>query len=245
MQFLEEVKRTIRSSGAPITVFIIGAAAAVYLIDWFSQGSLLGVRFSFWPFLFPANFYTVLTYPFVGNGFVSLLLMGLWLWSIASIVERDLGSPRYLIFWLLLTALGAFFHLLGGWLTGNQIPLRGLWIPLSAVTVAWGTRYASTPLLFMFAFPMSGKWLAWLAAAFVFFGNPSPISGFFSLLPLGCAYLYAADKIPLLSWSQYRMHRVYSGSQQGVKETFLKWRKEKRDEQRLKDFFERSFKTKK
>jgi len=249
MQLLNELKRNIRASGAPITVFIIGIAIFIFIVDWASQGALLGIKLAFWPFIFPANPYSVLTYPFVGNGLISLLFLGFWLWSIGSIVERDLGSSRFLTFWLAVTFLGAFFHFCSGWLTGNQTPMKGLWIPTAAVTVAWGTRYASAPLMFMFAIPMTGKWLAWLAVFLVFFGSYSPVLGFFALMPLGVAYLYAANKLPFFKWSSYRNYRSdpfsFNGFFQKMTGSISKLKKEREEKKRLRKLFERSFKDNK
>lgn len=249
MQLLEELKRNIRASRAPVTVFIIGLAILIFMVNWASQGALLGIKLAFWPFIFPADPYSVFTYPFVGNGLIGLLFLGFWLWSIGSIVERDIGSSRFLAFWLSMTFFGAFFHFWGGWLTGNQTPMKGLWIPTAAVTVAWGTRYASAPLMFMFAIPMTGKWLAWLAVFLVFFESFSPVLGFFALMPLGLAYLYAGNKLPFLKWSSYRVYGRNSFSLndffQHAKRNVSKLKKERQEKKRLRKLYERSFKNNK
>src|SRR2546421_141626 len=90
---------------------------------------------------------------------------------------------------------------------------RGIFAPLdphsapdlcfsSAFSVMWGRENPTATILLMFIIPISGKWMAWLSAALVFFQTQPPQLAPFAALPLLLAYLFAANKLPV-SYSRH------------------------------------------
>lgn len=214
MHAFQEFRGRAKHSQAPVTVGLVVAIALAFMIAWFTKGRWFGVDLLFAPTLIAQQPWGMITYPFAsggdGNGLIGVFFVCLWLWGIGGSVERELGPLRYALFWVGMTFLGALFHWIGfmvagGSLTPMQSALLGAFFPVSAVTVAWGTRNPTATVTLMFVLPILGKWLAVLSVLLVFFGTNSPILAVFAIIPLGLAYLYAADKIPFLPWTAGKM----------------------------------------
>jgi hypothetical protein len=181
-----------------------GIAAAIvlgFLFCFFSNGRLAELlSFSTLnPLLRPWTFLTFpLAYPM--GAILSALFGVLWLMGIGSAVENELGKGRFVAFWLIMTFLGATMVWIGSIVTGQSGGLWTAWMPLAAVTVAWGTRNPNAAVQFMFVLPLTGKWLAWLAAILVFFGT-TPALAPFAASPLLLAYFFAANRLAFAPWS--------------------------------------------
>lgn len=179
-------------------------AAAIgfgFLVCFFSSG-----KFTEWilfnasdAFLYPWGF---LTYPFAYpmGSILSALFGILWLVGVGGSVERELGRNRFFAFWLVMTLLGSIMVWIGSMLMNKPGVLFTAWMPISAVTVAWGTRNPNAQVTFMFVLPLTGKWMAWLSAILVFFGT-NPYLAPFAASPLLLAHLFAANKLPFAPWS--------------------------------------------
>lgn len=232
-----------RSNGAPVTAAIVAGMAIGFLASFISGGRLLLPLLAFDPGGAP---WTLLTYPFAypPGAIFSVLFGALWLWGIGGSVERELGSQRYAAFFFAMTVLGAVGLWLGSVLTGVSQPLVTAWMPTAAVTVAWGTRNPSLPLTFMFVLPLTGRWLAWLAAIFVFFGTDARLA-VFAALPLALAWLYAANRLAFLPWSAGGRGRRPDRRREQRRFTEFKTKvddrvKEREERERLRKLFEGS-----
>jgi membrane associated rhomboid family serine protease len=248
MGTLDNVLDQIRRNKIPVTMTLLGISAAVFLMDWLTGRGFPGLALSYSPtsLSLPFEIYRLFTYPFAFNSLISLLFLGLWLWNIGGIVEQELESTRYAIFWFAITGISALSHYLGYLFTGISGGLYGLWVPTAAVTVAWGTRHPNLPLSFMFILPITAKWLAWLSVLLVIFGTSPPLLALFAAAPLGLVYLYAADKVPFLSWNPPRISRSRQTRKKEV--DFIKYlhsveekKKEREEKERLRRLFEQNF----
>lgn len=152
--------------------------------------------------------WTPITYPFaltVGSGlfgplFTALLLF--WTYQIGSSIENDQGQTRYLGFWGLATLLPAALMLVPG--AGGV--LAGPSLPIAALTVVWATRNANSQVLMMGFFPIAAKWIGALAALGIFaqYYPASILAGILSLVSLGIAWAWAAEKIPVFPYHARR-----------------------------------------
>lgn len=191
--------------------------------------------------------WTFLTYPFLhSQPFFFFLLLMLWTFSMGSPLERELGTKRYLAFFGVATLLGAICFLIGIRLTNQHAQLDGMLLPVSCLSVAWATRNRSAVVQFMMIVPLAGQWIGWISAGVVLFdlGRYSPLVGLVCLVPLVLSYLFAADKLPLVSW------RGRPKQKAGPRGKFysdayyddVKKREQERDEkEKLRKLFEKSF----
>jgi membrane associated rhomboid family serine protease len=231
-----------RASGAPVTAGLVAAIVVAFLASFFSNGMMLRPQLAFIPDGALSSPWTFFTYPFAyPPGAIFAIFFGaLWLWSIGGSVERELDSRRYGIFFFVMTALGALFLWIGALGMGVSMPLETAWMPTAAVTVAWGTRNPNTPLTFMFVLPITGRWLAWIAALFVFFGTSAQLAPF-AALPLLFAYLFAAEKLPFAPWSmRRRADKKAEARFYGLQDDAIRREKEREERERLRRLFESS-----
>ncbi len=242
----------IRFASSPATTTIVGAIAVSFLISFFTNGQALFPQLVFLPALAPQMPWTLLTYPlaYPPTAFVSVLFIGLWLYSMGGSVESELGSWKFVSFWLVMTLLGALMLWLGSVLTGvggMSSALYGAFMPVAAVTVAWGTRNPHTTVLVMFVLPLKGMWIAWISAALVFFGTSAQLAPF-TAIPLLLAYLFAAGKLPGVSFSSSQRRSSRANNRQDrkrdleYKERVRAKEAERQERERLRKLFENSLK---
>lgn len=188
-----------RSNAAPATTALVVAIIAGFVLLW--------VQPKVAPFLvFTTDDYfavpwTFLSYSFADLSPLSVFFACLWLWGIGGVVERDLGMWKYLIVWFLFAVLSAVCVLVAAILLHKNTTMSGAWVPLTAITVIWGTRNPNAALTFMFVLPITGKWLAWISVAFVFFAT-RPEFAPFAAIPFILAYFFAANKLPFAPYSR-------------------------------------------
>ncbi len=152
--------------------------------------------------------WTLITFPFtltVGSGlfgpfFTALLLF--WTYQIGSSIENDQGQTRYLGFWALATLLPAALMLL----PGARAALVGPSLPIAALTVVWATQNANMQILLMGLVPLAGKWIGALAALGIFaqYYAAGPLTAILSVVSLGIAWAWAAERIPIFPYRQRR-----------------------------------------
>ncbi|MBV6458934.1 MAG: hypothetical protein HONBIEJF_02073 [Fimbriimonadaceae bacterium] len=169
-----------------------------FLICWMSPGTFEALA------LFTGDVsqqpWTVLTYQLANASILSIIFGVWWLFGIGNSIEAELGKQRFLAFWTIMSVLAGVMVWVGSLLTGVPGMLWSAWVPLSALTVAWGTRNPNAQVTFMFILPLTGKWLAWLSAILVFFGTTPQLAPF-AALPLLLSYLFAANRLAFAPWS--------------------------------------------
>jgi membrane associated rhomboid family serine protease len=245
MSLLRDFGSAARSSGSPVTAALVALIVTGFLLGWFGvlDGSRTNLAFN------PASLFqapwTLLTYPFTFLGpswLISVLFACMWLWGIGGSIERTEGPSRFLGIWIAFSVLCGVGLWIGHLITGMASLLFSPWTPLAALTVIWGTRNADAQVTFMFVLPLTGKWLAWLAAGLVFFGTQPPHLAPFAAAPLVLAYLYAAKKLP--GGNPFARRRTYVRGAGGYSSEYFDHVKERErqraERERLKRLFESS-----
>ena len=222
------LQSSIRRHGAPATVAILVLAGANFLASWVSGGGDWNAYLQFHA-QFAARFpWSILTYPIGANpaDIIGVFFMAYWMWIIGATVERDLGTGRFLAFFGAMTAVPALMMWICYAAFGFSAPLYGLYLPVAGITIAWAARNPNVSMLFMLIIPIQAKWLAWLTAALVVFsyGYPHPPVGLFAGVHLLLAYLYAANRIPFLSYGK----EVFTRKREG-------WTPREKDDKYLRD----------
>lgn len=214
MSIFKDFGEASRRNAAPVTTAILVLMIAALVLYWVRLTAVLApLGFISSPQLTLARPWTFFTYWLVPDpgpyGLLSMLFGCLWLWSIGGTVERELGSLRFAIIWLVFAGLPAAFVLLGAAMLHVLVPIYSPWIPLSMITVMWGTRNPDVMVTFLFVLPLTGKWMAWLSVAFVLFGTPYEVAPF-AAIPAILAYYFAANKLPFVAYA--RGDSAYSGA---------------------------------
>jgi membrane associated rhomboid family serine protease len=194
------LRGNIARSGAPITAMLVATCVILFLVDYFSRGmvtGLLGCRISAVVDrvgrieMIPVPYWGLGTYFVTSGDIINLAFSAMWLWWVGSSLERSWGSAQYTAFALgavLLTSLSVW---LGCVVTHIGYTLGGLWLPLSALTVAWAMINPREIVRFYFVLQIPAWVLAIIEVVivyFIYFGG-QPILGLFGLIPSGVAYL--------------------------------------------------------
>ncbi len=183
----------------PATYGLIALLSLTFVIQWFSQNFTMFE----WMMLGTAELgkkpWSLVTYPFVqGGSFIWFLIQLLWLYSIGTFVERDLGVARMAIIWGIASLLGGLMFVLGHALSSSGGILAGALIPISTLTVLWASRYPTMETRMWGVLPVKAMWIGWIAAGVVLFdlGKP-PAVGVVCLIPLVLAWAFASGRLPI------------------------------------------------
>ncbi len=252
MSVYQRVQQQARRNGAPATYALIGLLLATFVISWAMKGVL------FQPLQFFSDWsqpWGLFTYPFAsagdGRGLFWFLVELYWLFWVGTAAENDLGTQRYVLFWLGSTVLAGLFIWLGLEViyAHTLLPVRGgPGLPIAALTVVWGLRNPSGLIKLFAIIPISGMILAWLTVALTLFGYGSiygaPLMGLFAVLHLGVAALFATNRLPGLTYGK-GPQRAYKATELRDPKYFddVKRREKEREErERLRKMFEDSVK---
>ncbi len=190
--------------GCPATFIFMGACLFVYITDFFTRGNLWN-----WMEFYTDNFWsrpwTLVTYPLYVSwdwNPLNVLLMGFWIWFVGGSLERSWSTRIYTLFLLAISALSALSIAIGATILGLTLPLAGPFLPIAAVTVAWGMSNPEATIYFYAIIPIKGKWIAWLDLILVYymFGAMNLLLGVFALG--GC----------LIAWWYAKQARAYTWS---------------------------------
>ncbi len=236
---------------APATTLLVALLAAGFFVSFTDAAGKAAGGIALQSETAGARPWTLLTYPFYGGigvqALFSLLFGGLCTWQIGRWLERDEGSLRLLAIWTSFSTLCALGYWTGAGILGQKGMLFQPWPPIAAITIVWAARNSQTTVLLMGAMPIAAKWIAVLAAVIVFFGTRPTSLAPFATLPLAIAWLYAVRMLPGFGGPAIgkRRETFVRGAGFYSKEYFddVKRRKKEREEQRrLKELFERSMK---
>lgn len=176
----------------PVTLALILANAATFLI-WFFTRLNFKATLSFSSFAAAARPWSLLTYPLVSYGIYEVVLGSYMLWLFGGSLERGWGSPRFVRFFAAVTVITSGSIWMGSLLLHTPGSLSGLWLPLSALVLAWCLVNSTAVVLLFFVLPIQARYLAWIDLAFTYFGYGSTCGPWLSLFALaGCGFAYLA-----------------------------------------------------
>ncbi|HHW12446.1 MAG TPA: hypothetical protein GXX33_05530 [Firmicutes bacterium] len=169
-QYVRNFRRFLYREYIPLTKGIIVLSLVLFLghhllslfrINLFSLFRFQTLRWWWRP-------WTLLTYPLVNWGLGDLFAL-LWLWFIGGSLERTWGGQTYGLFLGLATGVTSLALAFVSWVFGRNIPVTGLWLPLTGLTWVWAKLYPDRELLFWGLIPIQAQWLAWIHAGLIFF----------------------------------------------------------------------------
>lgn len=152
-------------------VVVIGNAL-VWLLDQFSVGFSLSSALSFVPYyILQGEVWRLVTFIFVpeNNSLFFLAISLYFYYWIGSILERQWGTTKFTVFYL----LGLVLNIIAGFIIYFFVPYAGPTISMYYVNLsmffAFATLYGDMQVLLFFIIPIKVKWLAWLDAAWFAF----------------------------------------------------------------------------
>ncbi len=192
----------------PVTWLVIGANAVTFLAT--TVGGVGWPALTFWSATGLAQPWSVITYPLIAGPLnLWLLVSGYMFWLFGGSLERSWGARDYVVFLLLITAAPAISLWVATLLTGQNVVLAGLWLPLAATVVAWAALNPFERLLFYFIIPLQARWLALVVVVLVLFSFRPVLLGFFALAGCGVAWWYARG-------GKYRLWQLTRGGRRGT-----------------------------
>lgn len=160
----------------PVVKNLIIANTLIFLATWLlPQAEKIADRFFalYW-FSKPLfHFYQYITYMFLHGGFGHLFFNMFALWMFGRTLEYELGSRRFIIYYLVCGVGAALIQMLVAWLTGElDIVLIGASGAVMGVLLAFGVMHPNEVLImFPIPVPVKAKWFViGYAALELFYG---------------------------------------------------------------------------
>ncbi len=184
-----------RRQRAPVALGLAASLVAFAFVGWLTQGRAIAPL----ALTDPRDFWAVLTYPWFFSplaspfGLVFLIILVMWLVQFGGALEREMGSLRFGVFWLVSTLVFALIALALG--TG----LAGPMLPGAALIVLWCARNRGARIMLWGLLPLSGALLALIVTASMVFtyGAGNPLVGVALALPLALVWVFGLEKLPI------------------------------------------------
>jgi signal transduction histidine kinase len=146
--------------------------------------------------------WTFLTYPFVFGGFGFIFFLAIFLfffYQVGTQVEAEIGEKGMLLAFFGFTLIGSLSILAGSFVVPGGTVLVGPYLPIASIALIWGSRNRNQDIMFFGLIRMKAFWLAIILSVSVLFsfGTGAPLLGFFALIPLGLAWMYGDNKLPI------------------------------------------------
>ncbi len=159
-----------------VNKIIIGIYVAVFLLSTImgmSAGyNLVHIMGLSWAKFSQGYIHSLLTFPFIDQGLMTVIFNSLILWFMGSELELKWGTKFYLKFLAIATyGCGLVFLLLESFAGShlNFLPIYGLAGTNLALIVAYALIYPDRHMIFMFLFPMKAKYFCLLLAGIELF----------------------------------------------------------------------------
>lgn len=166
----------------PVVKNLIIANTLIFLATWLLQATIIANRFFalhwFGSPLFHS--YQYITYMFLHGGFGHLFFNMFALWMFGRTLEYELGSRRFIIYYLVCGVGAALIQMLVAWLTGKLgIELIGASGAVMGVLLAFGVMHPNEVLIiFPIPVPVKAKWFViGYAALELFYGATGRAAG--------------------------------------------------------------------
>ena len=169
----------------PVTRWLAGLFFAGWLAEMLF-GVRLNVAFGLVPFLVTGQFWLwqVFTYIFIHATFWHFFINTFMLWMLGRIVEPEMGSRKFLAYFLLCGAAAALFTL--AWKPGSLTPVIGASGAIFGLLGAFAFMHPDTTVYIYFILPMSARTMAIVLGAIEFILTLSrPGSGISNVTHLG------------------------------------------------------------
>lgn len=152
----------------PVVKALLIANAAVFLVDWLLRGSAVGHGMLTWLALAPTVWtntfpfvplWQLVTYGFMHADGWHIVSNMLFLYFLGTMLEGEVGSRRFLAFYLVAVVLAGACQLFLGMAMGQMGPIVGASGAVLAIVCAVATLHPRTRIIFLL-FPITLKTLA-------------------------------------------------------------------------------------
>ncbi len=215
----------ILSSALFILDFILARAGGMGL------GSVLGLSAER---VFNGHIYALITYPFLSNSIIEVILNCLMLWLMGSEFESNWGTRRYLSFIFSTILGGAILYLLVvGLFFQNSVifsfPLTGLSGIVGALCLAYAVIYPERIFSFLMIIPVKAKYFCMILVVISLYqgiSSPTGVGAWGQLGAIASAYVFmiaiSHRNFKMLSDKMSKMTQVKSRPKSKAKLTIVK-----------------------
>jgi membrane associated rhomboid family serine protease len=176
---------------------------AVFLLQWFSQGTALGRSFGYFA-LTPSQvathfyFWQLVTYMFLHGGIWHILWNMLALWMFGSDVETTWGTEQFIKFYLFCGTGAGLCVVALNYLFGNpNVPTVGSSGAIYGILLVCAVLWPDRVILFSFLFPIKMKYFVMIIGGIAFLNSFNVNSGVSDVAHLGgMAFGYLFMKLP-------------------------------------------------
>lgn len=144
-----------------LMLYMIIGNALVYILDEFSSYTFSSIISFYLPAIARGEIWRLITFIFVPESHSNFLFFALTLYFyyfIGSALEREWGSGKFTVFYL----LGVVLNIVVGLFTGYA----NMFYVNMSLFFAFASLYPDLQFLLFFIIPVKAKWLAWIDAAF-------------------------------------------------------------------------------
>ncbi len=178
-----------------LMMYVVIGNVLVYLMDMFSGGTFSAMLFFDRGAIFHGQIWRLLTFVFLplGSDMFSFALSLYFYYMIGTSLEREWGSQRFTVFYLMGILLNILTGLMIGYASMSYVNL--------SLFFAFATLYPNTQFLLFFLIPIKAKWMAWFDAAIFGWGVLSPLlfgPRLYALIPVVAILNYI-----LFFWSDF------------------------------------------
>jgi hypothetical protein len=142
--------------------YLVIGTVIVFLLDRFSYGGASSLLYFSRPAVFSGQIWRLVSFVFVpvSSSLLSVALSLYFYWWIGSTLEREWGTARFSLFYLLGVGFNILYGLIAGYASIDFLNL--------SLFFAFAVLYPDMQVLLFFIIPIKIKWLAW--ADVVIFG---------------------------------------------------------------------------
>ena len=215
------------SAGAFILDFILVRFTGIGALSNFFGLSASGV--------FSGHIYSMITYPFLSNSIIEVILNCLMLWLMGSEFEANWGTKRYLSFILTTVIGGAILYLavVGIFFQSNgaiySFPLIGFAGIVGALCLAYAVIYPDRIFSFLMIIPVKAKYFCMILVVISLYqgvASPTGIGAWGQLGAIASAYLFmiaiSHKNFKLLSDKMGKMTQVKAAKKSKAKLSIVK-----------------------